>query len=186
MSFPDFSQLIQKARDGDETARESLFAELHQQLRLHAQGLMRNERDDHTLQATALVNEACLRILNDGVVDSVDNRRQLFHAAIRAMRHVLVDHARARATQKRGGDLQRQPMDVVLDNFETTHDYSFLDLEQALDRLQADAPLEHETLSLKFFAGLTIAETASLMECSESTVEARWRLARAKLVTWLS
>jgi len=185
MSDSDISMLLQAAKDGSTEAQNALFERLHEQLRITAQGLMKNERIDHTLQATALINEACLRLLNEGVVDSAENRRQLFHAAIRAMKQVLVDHARARAAKKRGGSLQRQSLDIVLDQFESTHELSFLDLEISLERLQRESPREHEALTLRFFGGLTIAETARLTGSSESTVEADWRLARAKLMTWL-
>jgi len=185
MGATDISILLQKAQLGNDAAREALFVELHDQMRTHARGLMQNERNDHTLQATALVNEACLRIFREGVVDTAGNRRQLFHVAIRAMRQVLVDHARARNSRKRGGDLEREPLDDVLDEFEQKHQLPFADLDEALEILQKEAPREHEALSLRFFAGLTIAETARIMECSESTVEADWRLARAKLLTRL-
>ena len=181
----DISQLLQKAREGNETARELLYAELHSQLREQARGLMANEQVDHTLQATALVNEACVKLLREGVVDSSENRRQLFHAAIRAMRQVLVDHARARSTSKRGGEFTRQPLDIVLTNFERNHNATFLDLELALERLERESSREHEALTLRFFGGLTIAETAQLMGISDSTVESDWRLARAKLISWL-
>ncbi|MFK7821882.1 MAG: ECF-type sigma factor [Planctomycetaceae bacterium] len=181
----EISVLLRSAQEGNQTARDSLFAELVTQLRVHAKGLMKNERADHTLQATALVNEACLKLMQEGVVDSAQNRRQLFHAATRAMRQVLIDHARSKATQKRGGDYARQPIDVILDQFESKHKLSFLDLDVALERLQQESPREFETLSLRFFAGLTIAETAELLGCSAGTVESDWRFARAKLLVWL-
>ena len=181
----EISVLLQKAQDGNQKARDGLFAELTDQLRRQAHGLMKNERADHTLQATALVNEACLRLMQEGVVDSAQNRRQLFHAATRAMRQVLIDHARSKSAKKRGGDYQKQPIDLVLDQFETKHKLSFLDLDVALERLQKESPREFEALNLRFFAGLTINEAAELMECSTATVESDWRLARAKLLVWL-
>ena len=182
----DLSQLLQDAKSGKRAAREALFVELVGQLRRHASFLLLNERADHTLQATALVNEACVRILQGDVVASVENKRQLFFAAIRAMRQVLVDHARARQTQKRGNGIKSKPLDTVLANFEAKHQLSFLDLDLALEKLQNESPRLHETLSLRFFAGLTIADTAELMDCSDSRVEADWRLARAKLLHWMS
>lgn len=181
----EISALLQKAQDGSQTARDSLFSELTDQLRAQARGLMKHERADHTLQATALVNEACLKLMQEGVVDSAQNRRQLFHAATRAMRQVLIDHARSKSAQKRGGEYTKQPIDVVLDQFENKHKLSFLDLDVAMERLQKESPREFEALNLRFFAGLTIAETADLLECSPATVESDWRLARAKLLVWL-
>lgn len=182
----DLSQLLKEAKSGRRDAREAFFAELVSQLRRHASHLLKNERPDHTLQATALVNEACVRILQGDVVASVDNKRELFFAAIRAMRQVLVDHARSRKTLKRGQAFQSRPLDIVLANFEAKHQMSFLDLEIALEKLQEQNPRLHETLLLRFFAGLTIRETAELLECSDSRVEADWRLARVKLLNWMS
>lgn len=182
----DISILLHKAREGNQSARDSLFAELVDQLRDQARGLMKNERADHTLQPTALVNEACLKLMQEGAVDSAENRRQLFHAATRAMRQVLIDHARGKSAQKRGGDHQKQPIDLVLEQFEAKHKLSFLDLDEALERLHKESPREFEALNLRFFAGLTIAETAELMKCSTGTVESDWRLARAKLMVWMA
>ena len=183
----DISTLLVLAKEGSDEARQSLFSELHNHMRAKAKSLMSDERANHTLQATALINEACVKLLREGVVDSAENRRQLFHAAIRAMRQVLIDHARARDAQKRGGSqLKRQPMDFVLEHFEETHDMPFLDLENALQRLQQESPRQHEALTFRFFGGLSIGETAKLLECSVSTVESDWRLARAKLTMWLS
>lgn len=185
MSSIDISILLRQAQDGSEDARASLFTRLHKQLRQHAQFLMKGERPDHTLQASALVNEACLKLIKEGTVESAANRRQLFHSAIRAMREVLIDHARARQTKKRGGDLQKQAIDLVLDQFESKHELSFLDLEDALVRLQSEAPRAYEAINLRFFGGLTVAEAADLLGCSRQTVEADWRFARAKLTIWL-
>ena len=147
--------------------------------------MLNSERSGHSLQATALVNETCLKILQGDVVNSADNRRQLFFAAIRAMRQVLVDHARHRNTLKRGEGVKPQPLDYVLKHFEAKHQVSYLDLEIALEKLQAQSPRLHETISLRFFAGLTITETAEAMACSEGRVQSDWRLARAKLLMWI-
>lgn len=185
MSSSDISILLRQVQDGDEDARDSLFARLHEQLQQQAQFLMMQERPDHTLQPSALINEACLKLIKEGSVDSAANHRQLFGAAIRAMREVLIDHARARQTIKRGGKLQRQAIDVVLDQFESKHQLSFLDLEAALSRLQSETPRAYEAINLRFFGGLTVGEVAELLDCSSQTVEADWRFARAKLTLWL-
>lgn len=184
MSADDISLLLQRAQDGDADARDGIFVELDSQLRGFALRLMGGERPDHTLQATALINEACLQLIQEGIVDTAANRRQLFHSAIRAMRQVLIQHARSRNTQKRGGNMNRT-LDVVLDHFEATHETSFLSLESALERLQNESPREHEAITLRFFGGLTVEETARLMEWSVGTVEADCRLARAKLMMWM-
>lgn len=185
MNTEDISHLLDQAHGGSERAREDLFTILHRQMRQSARGLMNNERADHTLQPTALVNEACLKLMAEGSIDNAENRRQLFHAAIRAMRQILIDHARGRSTKKRGDGQQRHSLDVVLDNFETKHQLSFLDLEAALERLSEISPRGYEVLNLRFFGGLTVAETAELIGCSVGTVESDWRFARAKLMLWL-
>ena len=94
-------------------------------MRNSARDLMKHERSSHTLQATALVNEACLKLMAEGIVDSADNRRQLFFAAIRSMRQILIDHARGRATIKRGADMQHHPIDIVLENLENQRQLSW-------------------------------------------------------------
>lgn len=184
-SHADVSFLLQRLQGGDTTARDQLFRVAHGHLRKLAAGLMRTEPADNTLHVTALVNEACLRLIQQGATEQLQNRRHLFGAATRAMQQVLVDHARTRTATKRGGDMQRQALDVVLDRFESRHKVRFEELEEALARLKNESPRQHEVLTLRFFAGLTIAEAARLMECSESTIESDWRLARAKLHTWL-
>ncbi len=185
-SHENISLLLQQVQAGDLAARDHLFSVVNDQLKTLARGLMRSERPDHTLQASALVNEACVKLLQHGGMESSQNRRQLFAAAIQSMRQILIDHARSRRTAKRGGQLQRQPLDVVLDQFEAIHNMTFGDLDEALDRLKQDSPRQHEILTMRFFAGLTIEQTAQIMDCSTATVENDWRLARAKLYTWLS
>lgn len=184
-SSTNISDLLAQARGGNNESREALFRELHEQMRNSARHLMKHERSSHTLQATALVNEACLKLMAEGIVDSADNRRQLFFAAIRSMRQILIDHARGRATAKRGADMQRHPIDIVLENFENQHQLSYPALEEALEKLREASPRQSEVLNLRFFGGLTIAETAEMMGCSVGTVESDWRFARARLLVWL-
>ena len=179
------SLLLSQIQTGDAKARERLFIVINDRLRALASNLMRNERKDHTLDATALVDEACLKLLSQGVVDNADNRRYLFAAAVRAMRQILVDHARGRMSAKRGGESKRHPLDAVVQTFETNHCASLIDLDQALERLEKESPRQREIIELRFFSGLTIQQTASLLDCSHGTVETDWRMARAKLYLWL-
>ena len=185
----DISVLLEQAKCGEtvsqQAATNALFDQLTTQLRSIAEGMLRCERAGHSLQATALVNEACLKILQGNVVNNAGNRRQLFFAAIQAMRQVLIDHARGRNAVKRGKGVKPQSLDYVLQHFEAKHHVSYLDLEIALEKLQAQSPRLHETISLRFFAGLTIAESAEVLNCSESRIATDWRLARAKLLMWI-
>mgnify|MGYP000698785719 CR=1 FL=1 len=179
----DISMLLQRAQRGNSRAREQLFDVIYQRLLNIARGQMRNERDDHSLGATGLVNEAWMKL--EGVVDSVENRRQLFSAAAQAMRRVLIDHARKRRADKRFGKLGRRQLDDVLDHFQSRIDCDLIDLDSALTKLDAESPRQRELIELKFFAEQTIAQMAQHLGVSEATVESDWRLARAKLYRWL-
>ncbi|WP_146458382.1 sigma-70 family RNA polymerase sigma factor [Rubripirellula tenax] len=177
----EVSILLQRVKSGDESAKEALFTELQSELRGMAAALMSRERPDHTLQATALVNEACLRLLDSDAVANAADRRYFFGMANRAMRQILVDNARARRTTKRGGEYTRGSLDIVLDNFEASNQCDFVDLEASLDELEKDSPRQREVIELRFFSGLSIPEVAEVLDVSVATVERDWRLARAKL-----
>ncbi len=114
----DFTLIFGRARAGDERARGELIELVYDELRRIASGLMRRERTDHTLSPTAVVHEAVIRLLGGAVFDKAADRTYLFASAARAMREVLVDHARRRATDRRGGGRRRVPLDGVLDYFE--------------------------------------------------------------------
>lgn len=182
-STSDVSRLLAEIHNGNGAARDELFQVIYERLRSMARNQMRQERDDHTLGATALVNEACLRL--DGVVDTAENQRELFGAASAAMRRVLIDHARKRNADKRQGQLTRQPLDDIVDQLESRLNCTLLDLDSALTKLAADSPRQREIVELKFFADQTMGDIAKQLACSVSTVESDWRLARAKLFQWL-
>ncbi|TWT93287.1 ECF-type sigma factor [Stieleria varia] len=177
----EVSMLLQQLKDGDESVKEQLFVGLQDELRQMAAALMRRERADHTLQATALVNEACLKLLDSSAIGNATDRRYFFGMANRAMRQILVDHARKRQTNKRGGDYQRGSLDIVLDNFEASNGCRFIELEASLDELEKSSPRQREVVELRFFSGLSIPEVAEVLGVSEGTVERDWRMARAKL-----
>ena len=183
MSEPqhEVSILLKQLKDGDESVKDKLFVELQDELRQMAAALMRRERPDHTLQATALVNEACVKLLDAEAIANATDRRYFFGMANRAMRQILVDHARRRQTAKRGGDYQRGSLDIVLDNFESSNGCQFEDLEASLEELEKTSPRQREVIELRFFSGLSIPEVADVLGVSEGTVERDWRIARAKL-----
>lgn len=178
---PEITILLRQVRSGETKARERLFEELVRELRASAAAMMRHERSDHSLQTTALINEACLRLLDDDVINRAVNRRYLFAIANQAMRRVLVDHARARAAAKRGGSRRRETLDVVLEHLETQMNADYEDLDRAITLLGNESPRQRDVVEHRFLAGLSVAETASLLQISERTVEREWRLARAKL-----
>lgn len=180
----DISIILGQLRDGDDAARQRLFDLVYDQLYRMACGQMRNERVGHTLGASALVSEAFLRISGD--LASRQDRRALFGAAAMAMRRILIDHARKRKADIRPWKLNRQPLDDMVEGVEENLRCEIGDLNDALEQLGNDSPRQREVVELKFFAGQTIAEIASHLDCSPSTVESDWRLARAKLFRLLS
>ena len=175
------SQLLHDAREGDPSARERLFTRLQQELRREASRLMQRERPDHTLNSTALLNEAVLRLLSGDVVDSAPDHRYLFAAAIRAMRQILVDHARHRAALKHGGEFQRQPLDAMVLGFEQRYGFELEALHTALELLGGHSPRQRDVVECRFFGNLSVQETADLLQISPGTVARDWRLARARL-----
>ena len=173
--------ILGRARDGDETARGELLALVYDELRHVASGLMRRERPDHTLSPTAVVHEAVIRLLGDAVFEKAADRSFLFASAARAMREVLIDHARRRATGRRGGSLRRVPLDAVADYFEG-QGLDLVAVHEALDRLAERDDRQAQVMTLRYFGGMTVPEVAAALGVSTVTVERDWRLARAWLV----
>jgi RNA polymerase sigma factor (TIGR02999 family) len=178
---PDVTLLLERARAGDELARGDLVAEIYAELRRVAVGLMRREHPGHTLPPTAVVHEAVIRLLGDAAFDRAPDRSYLFAAAARAMREVLVDHARRRATARRGGGRRRVPLDAVADYF-ADQGLDLIAVHEALGRLAGLHERQSQVVTLRYFGGLTVPEIASALEVSVGTVERDWRIARA----WLS
>lgn len=164
----------------DERARGELISLVYDDLRLTAARLMRRERPDHTLTATAVANEAVLRLVRDSVFDRAPDRGAVLAAAARLMREILVDHARRRAAARRGSGWQRVPLDTLVDSFEAQG----LDvgaIHEALDRLSALSARQSQVVTLRYFGGMTVPEVAQALRVSVVTVERDWRLARAWL-----
>ncbi len=177
----EFTCMLREARAGNGHAANRVFELILGDLLLVARRMMKAERPDHTLQASALVNEACLKLIDQNVIAQSDNRRYLFVAANRAMQQILVDHARTRNAQKRGGGIQRVPIDTLLDNFQTQNGFAFEDLHLALEELGKENPRQRELVEHRYFGGLSIEETAVMMDISPATAKRDWTLAKAKL-----
>lgn len=172
------TQILNAASSGDPAAANTLVDLVYQELHVLAQRLMRGEQTGHTLQPTALVNEAYMRLL-DGKSEW-ENRRHFFGAAARAMRRVLVDHARKRNAAKRGGGVDK----ITLDGLEIAAPESAVDLlalNEALEELALAGPRLGRIVELRYFGGLSIEETAAVMEVSAATVKRDWQFARAWL-----
>jgi RNA polymerase sigma factor (TIGR02999 family) len=141
---------------------------------------MRRERPDHTLQASALVNEAYVRLIGNGPV-SWESRAHFFVTAAQTMRRVLIDHARRHVAEKRGGAGVRIDLNENIAAVENTESGRMLDLDRALTRLAVLDARQARVVELRFFAGLTVEQTAEVMAISEKTVKRDWAVARAWL-----
>ncbi|MCB9898357.1 MAG: sigma-70 family RNA polymerase sigma factor [Planctomycetes bacterium] len=168
--------LLQRLSHGDLAAADELLPLVYHELHGLARRLMSGERDNHTLQATALVNEAYLRLVDQAGTDW-ESRAHFLRTAARAMRNVLVDHARTRNADKRGGKRARVPLDDALAAYEARA-LDMLALDTALERLSEMDEQLAQLVELRFFAGLTIPETAKILGVSTPTVERGWRVAR--------
>jgi RNA polymerase sigma factor (TIGR02999 family) len=176
----DLTAILNEARAGGSDARERLVRAIYDELRRTAGGLMRRERPGHTLQPSALVHEALLRVLDGDTLAEIPNRRYLFAAAAQAMREVLVDHARRRNARKRDGNRVRVPLDQVLAGFDE-QGLDVIALHEALEKLAQDHPRPAQVVMLRFFGGLSVPEVAESLAVSDTTIESDWRFARAWL-----
>jgi len=174
------TRMLQLWREGDKEALDRLIRVMHKDLLQIARHFMRGERVGHSLQATALVNEAYLRLFDNKQINWHDRTHFLAVSAM-LMRRILVDHARKKNYQKRGGDMVKVPWDtglVVSD--ERGPDLEALD--DALEVLEKMDPRKAKVVEMKFFGGMTVEETAAALKVSPDTVMRDWRLAKA----WLS
>jgi RNA polymerase sigma factor (TIGR02999 family) len=175
----DVSALLQAWSEGHVEARDRLMEVVYQELRRRAAAYLRRERAGHTLQPTALVHEAYLRLV-DQHTTAWQNRAQFFGVASQIMRRILVDRARARKTTKRSGQWARVTLDESLAEQES-RDVDVLDVDAALTELASLDARKGQVAELKFFGGLTLQETGHLLGLSVATVEREWKVARAWL-----
>lgn len=171
----DITRLLARWRGGDEEALAALMPLVYEELRRLARSQLRRERRNHTLQSTALVHELFLRLASEER-GQLQNRAHFFGVAARAMRQILVAHARQRQARKRGGDVVMVPLDDPPAPTEAPLDLEALD--EALARLAERDPLQARIVELRFFGGYTIEETAALVERSHATVSREWEIAR--------
>ena len=176
------TQMLLAWGGGDEAARDALIPLVYDQLHRIARQNLRREREGHTLQTTALINEAYLKLVEQPV--SWQSRNHFFGIAARLMRQVLVDHARSRQRLKRGGNQHQISLTAAEDAQEQSAD--LLALNEALGILSQVDPQRSQIVELRFFGGFTIEETAQFMRVSTPTVERGWRAARAWLQTELA
>jgi RNA polymerase sigma-70 factor (ECF subfamily) len=180
---PNVTQLLAAWSDGNQSARDELIPLVYAELHRVAQNYLRRERRGHTLQSSALVHEAFLRLVDQRV--AWRNRAHFFGIAAQLMRRILVDYARSRGNEKHGGDQLHLELDDALDAA-AERDADLVALDDALTDLAAIDPQQSRVIELRYFGGLTIEETAEALGLSDTTVEREWRLARAWLRRELS
>lgn len=172
--------LLHRLNSGDRGAADQLVAVVYDELRLLAHACMRREQSDHTLQPTALVHEAWLRLVEQREWN-VQNRAHFFGMAAQAMRRILVDHARAAKAEKRGGDHVIVPLENAF-VVAMQHPAELIDVHRALERLRQLDPQRATVAEMRFFGGLSVDEIAEVTTVAPRTVDRQWRAARA----WLS
>ena len=172
------STLLTKWRAGDPEALQALIPLVYQELRRIAQHHLSQERSDHTLQSTALVHEAYLRLMKQGAAD-IENRGHFLAVASRLMRQILVDHARAHRAAKRGSGLKLELDEDMA--FQQGPSVDLIALDRALNELARLDPQQGRIVEMRFFGGLSIEETAEIIGVSRTTVKREWSTARAWL-----
>ena len=171
--------LLGKVQEGDEAAEQELLPLVYSELYRLAKGQMRDQPQNHTLGATGLVNEAYLRLLG-GAGGGWESRRHFLRVAAKAMRSALVDHARRKRSDKRGGKETFTPFDEICAEYEE-RSLDLLALDEALENLAKKDEELARIVDLKFFAGLENARIAEVLDCSTRTIERGWKTARSWL-----
>jgi RNA polymerase sigma factor (TIGR02999 family) len=177
------SALLSEWRAGNHEALEVLIPVVYEELRRIAQHHLRQERPDHTLQSTALVHEAYLRLMKQGPAD-IDNRAHFMAVASRLMRQILVDHARRHRAAKRGGGLKLELTEAMA--MQKAPNVDLIALDNALNELARLDPQQSRIVEMRFFAGLSIEDTAEVIGISRTTVKREWATARAWLLREMS
>lgn len=180
----DITQLLVRSGQGDKAALDQLLPLVYQELRRLAHHQLQKERAYHSLQTTGLVHEAYLRLAGQQAVDW-ENRHHFFALAANMMRRVLVDYARARQSDKRGGGVVQLSLSQAEEKA-TEQTAEIIALDEALTTLATLAPRQSQIVELRYFGGLSVEETAAVLQVSPSTIHSDWRQARAWLYLQLA
>jgi RNA polymerase sigma factor (TIGR02999 family) len=179
----DVTRILSAVEQGDPRAAEQLLPLVYHELRRLAARRLAREKPGQTLQATALVHEAYLRLVDVEQAQSWDSRGHFFAAAAEAMRRILVEKARRKQRRRHAGGRQKQPLEVNEPAISAPMDaIDLLALNEALDRLEAASPRRAQLVKLRYFAGFTLPEVATMLGISQSTAEADWTFAKAWLM----
>ncbi len=182
----DVTRILNAIERGDAKATDELLPLVYEELRVLAAQKLSHERPGHTLQATALVHEAYLRLVGDETC-TWENRGHFFAAAAEAMRRILIEHARRRKTCKRGGDRQQVDLsELVLSDENGKAIDEILVLDEALKKLESKDKLKADLVKLRFYAGLTLEQSAKSLRLSLTAAKAQWAYARAWLLREVS
>jgi RNA polymerase sigma factor (TIGR02999 family) len=176
----DVTRILSLIESGEESAAEELLPLVYDELRKLAAARMASERPDHTLQATALVHDAYLRLVDVEKAQHWNSRGHFFAAAAEAMRRILVENARRKKSLKRGGHLERLSPEMV-NPVTDTDETDLLALDAALAQFEEQWPERAQLVKLRYFAGMTIPQASKAMHISQATAERHWKFAR----TWL-
>lgn len=176
----NITQLLHDWGEGDDRAFDELLPLIYSELHRRAAIYLRHERQNHTLQPTALVNEAYLKLVDQSNV-RWENRMHFFAVAARAMREILIDHAKSRKREKRGGGAENLPLEEALLAAAEQSDVDLIALDEALTRLGEIDPQQVRIVELRYFCGLSLDETAETLGISRATVARDWTMAKAWL-----
>ncbi len=174
------TQLLKQWSDGDAEVLDDLMPLVYVELRRQASGYLRRERSNHTLQPTALINEVYLKLIDQRDV-KWQNRAHFFAIAAQAMRRILVDYARERKREKRGGAAENLPLDEALTIVSQEKSVDLVALDEALNKLAKFDERQAKVVELRYFSGLSIDETAEVLNVSNVTIRRDWNMAKAWL-----
>jgi RNA polymerase sigma factor (TIGR02999 family) len=180
----DITRLLWAIEHGDQQASEELLPLVYRELRELARQLLAREKPGQTLQATALVHEAYLRLVGGDEAQRWNSRRHFLAAAAEAMRRILVENARRKRTEKHGGRLERQALDgvdIAAPALSTDKDLDLLALDEALAKLEVEEPVKAQLVKLRYFVGLSEEDAASALGLSRTSVQRYWRYTKAWL-----
>lgn len=180
LDAPPITGLLRDWRNGDRAALDSLTAYIYADLRRRASAYLRGERPGHTLQTTGLAHEAFIKLIGKQDIEWAD-RNHFFAIAAQSMRRILVDHARTKHREKRGGDAETLPLDEARNVRLDPSGVDLVALDEALADLAEFDPRQAQIVELKYFGGMTLDETAEILGVSRETVKRDWQIARAWL-----
>lgn len=180
LSQTEITAMLRAWGEGEHDASEELVRAVYQELRRQARYHLRHERANHTLQTTALINEAYIKLVEQRSV-KWESRTHFFALAAEMMRRILVDHARAKFSQKRGGKEENLPLETAITVKTDEQEIDFIALDEALNRLKKVDVNQAKIIELRYFGGLSVEETAKVLGISKATVKRDWAMAKAWL-----